>query len=69
MLDPLEVLLSATSDLVDDEKAFNEAKKIGLKILDLVVGHQKGVIFLALYLVACALVDTIDLKTSSLCDY
>jgi hypothetical protein len=61
--DPIEFMLSASSDLIDDKKAFNEAKFLGSKILDLTAGQQKGIIFLALYLVICALVDAIDLET------
>lgn len=61
MKDPLEVLAFVSSEFVNDKRAFEKAKLIGSSILDLLKkespGCPKGAVYLAIYLVVCALVD------------
>lgn len=62
MEDPLAVLALIADEVVDDEKTFNEAKRIALTILDQLkleaTGIPASILFLAIYIVTCALVDT-----------
>lgn len=57
MEDPLAVLALIADEVVDDEKTFNEAKRIALTILDQlkleVTGIPASTLFLAIYIVTC----------------
>lgn len=66
MKEPLKVLAYVSSDLVNDRRAFHDAKTLGGKILEMLQregeGYRGDVVLFALYLTVCALIDAIELR-------